>query len=131
MNNLLEGFKPFSFGNTGPALSITKNGVTFNKAAAEKIGNPQFVLLFINDKTQQIAIKKSPMNDPNAIPFCAAIKKGAPSVRWNSKELLRTICSITGWNLTSEGCTGYKVFGTMDKSEGALIFDLSNATENT
>ncbi len=127
---MLEGFKPFSFGSAGPYMSVTKNGVTFNKAAAEKLGNPANVLLLINHQTAQLAIKKTAVNDTNAIPFCAAIKKGAPSVRWNSKDLLREICSMTGWILDAPDCVGYKVFGQFDKSEGALIFSLNDAVPN-
>ena len=126
----MEGFKPFTFGNTGPAVSITKNGVTFNKNAVEKIGGPQYVLLLINEKTQQFAIKKSNANDPNSVPFYAANKGGTPSVRWNSKDLLRAICGMTGWKLSAEGCAGYKIFGTYDRTENALIFNLADAIEN-
>lgn len=128
---MLDGFKPFSFGNNGPTVSITKNGVTFNKLAAEKIGKPQYVLLLINEQTKQFAIKKTTTNDPNAVPFMTTIKEGAPSVRWNSKELLRNFCSMTGWDLNASGCKGYKISASFDKSEGALIFDLNDAVENT
>lgn len=127
---MLEGFSPFSFGNTGPYMSVTKNGVTFNKIASEKLGKPANVLLLINHRTAQLAIKKAAANDPSAVPFCDVIKKGAPSVRWNSKELLREICSMTGWVLDAPGCTGYKVFAQYDKPESALIFDLNSAVPN-
>lgn len=131
MSAVLDGFEPFSFGNTGPSVSITKNGVTFNKAAVEKIGKPQVVLLLINTQSKQFAIKKATTNDPNAVPFCVAAKKGAPSVRWNSKELLRTISSMTGWDLTLKSNKSYKVLAIHDKAESALIFDLASATETT
>ena len=127
----MEGFKPFTFGNTGPAVSITKNGVTFNKVAVEKLGKSPYAQLLINEETKMLAVKKTSANDPLAVPFCAAIKKGAPSVRWNSKELLKVICNMTGWNLNASGCTGYKVFASYDKSENALIINLSTAIENT
>ena len=128
---MLDGFIPFSFGNAGPYMSITKNGVTFSKAAAEKLGSPQYALLLINEQTSQLAIKKASANDSSAVPFCASIKKGSPSVRWNSKELLRAICAMTGWDLTADGCTGYKVLAQHEKSEGALIFDLTTAVANS
>lgn len=128
---MLDGFEPFSFGNTGPSVSITKNGVTFNKAAVEKIGKPQAVLLLINAQSKQFAIKKATTNDPSAVPFCAAAKKGTPSVRWNSKELLRTISSMTGWDLMPKSDKSYKALAVYDKAESALIFDLMTATETT
>lgn len=126
----MEGFKPFTFGNTGPSVSITKNGITFNKPAVDKLGSPQYTQLLINEKEKKLAVKKTTSTDPLAVPFCAAIKKGAPSVRWNSKELLRAICGMTGWNLLASGCPGYKVFASYDRSESALIIDLTAAIEN-
>lgn len=127
----MDGFKPFTFGNTGPTISITKNGVTFNKVAVDKLGKSPNAQLLINESTKMLAVKKTSANDPLAVPFCAAIKKGATSVRWNSKELLRVICNMTGWDLNAEGCAGYKVFASYDKSEGALMIDLTTAIENT
>lgn len=126
----MDGFKPFTFGNTGPSVSITKNGVTFNKAAVDKLGSPQYALLLINEKEKKLAVKKTSSTDPLAVPFCAAIKKGAPSVRWNSKELLRAICSMTGWDFSGNSNASYKIFATHDRSEGALIIDLTAAIEN-
>lgn len=126
----MDGFKPFTFGNTGPSVSITKNGVTFNKAAVDKLGSPQFTLLLINEKEKKLAVKKTTATDPLAVPFCATIKKGAPSVRWNSKELLRAICSMTGWDFSANNTTSYKIFATYDRSEGALMIDLTAAIEN-
>ncbi|MCI9263641.1 MAG: hypothetical protein HFF06_03625 [Oscillospiraceae bacterium] len=127
----MDGFKPFTFGNTGPSVSITKNGLTFNKAAVEKLGSPQYTLLLINEDKKKLAVKKTSTTDALAVPFCASIKKGAPSVRWNSKELLKVICGMTGWDLNADGCMGYKVFASYDRSEGALIVNLMEAIENT
>lgn len=127
----MDGFKPFVFGNTGPTISITKNGVTFNKVAVDKLGKPPYAQLLINEHTKMLAVKRTVANDPLAVPFCAANKKGVPSVRWNSKELLKAICSMTDWDLSASGCTGYKVFASYDKSENALMIDLSTAIENT
>lgn len=128
---MLEGFKPFSFGNTGPAVSITKNGVTFNRFATEKLGKPPYVQLLINDHTHQFAIKKTSLSDPNALPFMAAIKEGAPSVRWNNKELLRIISGMASWDLNAPGCKGYRIPAVFDRTEAALVFSLAAAIENT
>lgn len=126
----MDGFKPFTFGNIGPSVSITKNGLTFNKAAVDKLGSSQYAQLLINESEKKLAVKKTSATDPLAVPFSAAIKKSSPSVRWNSKELLKAICSMTGWDLQAKGCTGYKIFATYDRSESALIIDLTTAIEN-
>lgn len=127
----MEGFKPFTFGNIGPSVSITKNGLTFNKAAVEKLGSPQYAQLLINEKEKKLAVKKTNMTDPLAVPFFTAGKKSSPSVRWNSKELLKAVCNMTKWDLNGDGCTGYKVFATYDRAENALMIDLTTAIENS
>ena len=126
----MDGFKPFTFGNIGPSVSITKNGLTFNKAAVDKLGGSQYAQLLINEGEKKLAVKKTSATDPLAVPFSISIKKGSPSVRWNSKDLLRTICGMTGWNLYAEGGSGYKIFATYDRTESALIIDLTTAIEN-
>lgn len=121
----LEGFSVLPLGNVSPSASITKNGVTFNKATAEKL-NSDYVLLLINEGTKQFAIQPCLPFQPQARPFLAAIKPGAPSVRWSSKELLRVIQHLTGWALDGKG--GYKVPGEYNKATDAMIFDLNHAT---
>lgn len=124
---MLEGFTQFTFGGMAAYASITKNGISFNKVAVGKLNSTPYVLLFLNAQNLQFAIKKASANEAGAIPFGDSAKKGSTSVRWNSKEFLRAICDMTGWNLQAPTCAGYKVFALYDKSEGALIFDLKEA----
>ncbi len=124
---MLEGFTQFTFGGVASYASITKNGITFNKVAVGKLNAAPYVLLFLNAENAQFAIKKATANEAGAIPFGDAAKKGPASVRWNSKELLRAICDMTGWDLSAFGCNGYKAFAQYDKTEGALIFNLREA----
>lgn len=124
----LSRFTTLSFGSTGPLASITRNGVTFNKAAVEKMGNTQYVLLLLDEEAKQFAIQKCTQNTPQAMPFVAATKAGAPSVRWGSKEFLKIIKRLTGWPLEDKTCKGFKVPGQHQKSDNAMIFDLAKAT---
>lgn len=126
---MLEGFEVITFGNSGANVSITKNGVTFNKIALEKMNGANYVTLMVNREKKQFAIKQCTQNDANAMPFAAAIKPKAPSVRWNSKELLRLFSGLMSWEL--EKGNGYKVIGEYLKSEKALLFDLNNAVPIT
>lgn len=122
---MLDGFEVVTFGNSGAAASITKNGVTFNKAALEKMNGTNYVTLMVNREKKQFAIKQCAQNDVNAMPFAVAIKPKAPSVRWNSKELLRMFSNLMSWDL--EKGKGYKIVGEYLKSEKAMLFDLNNA----
>lgn len=126
---MLEGFEEVSFGNSGASVSITKNGVTFNKTVLEKMNNANYVLLLVNRDARQFAIKQCTQNDANAMPFAVAIKQKATSVRWNSKELLRLFSGLMAWNL--DECSGYKIVGEYLKGEKALLFDLNKAVPNS
>lgn len=122
---MLEGFEPVVFGNSSAIASITKNGLTFNKVAFEKMNGTNYVTLLVNRDKKQFAIRQCAQNDVNAMPFAVAIKPKAPSVRWNSKELLRLFSGLMSWNL--EKCSGYKIVGEYLKGDKALLFDLNDA----
>lgn len=122
--SLFDGFTSFNFEEGVPYVSITKNGVTFNKAVIMKLDYPAYVQLLINPNSKQIAIKVCSANDQNSTPFFK--KKESSnilSVRWNIKDLLNTLQEITGWDLSRDG---YRVDGTLVKEEGAMLFDLNN-----
>lgn len=120
----LEGFEIITFGNSGAYVSITKNGITFNKVALEKVNGASHVLLMVNRDMKQFAIKPCTPNDPSALPFTAQ-KPNTPNVRWNSKDLLRLFSGLMTWNL--EKCNGFRVNGEYIKADKALLFDLRKA----
>ena len=122
---ILEGFTPFNFEEGVPYVSITKNGVTFNKGVVKKLDCPKYVVLLVNARTSQIAIQACPEGTNRAVAFFnGEKKKNALSVRWNGKDLLNTITAMTGWDLTKEG---YKAEGTLIPEEQAILFDLTKS----
>ena len=54
---MLEGFKPFNFSEGVPYVSITNNGMTFNKSVVMKLDYPEQVVLLIDNETRRIAIQ--------------------------------------------------------------------------
>ena len=123
--SILDGFTTFNFNEGLPYVSVTKNGVTFNKGVIYKLRKPAFVVLLINEKLKQIAIKECDENTPNAVPFYNAAKKSnLLSVRWNPRDLLNTLSDMMGWDLQSES---YKIAGTLYLNEGVMLFDLEKA----
>ena len=124
MMSIFDGFTSFNFEEGVPYVSITKNGVTFNKAVIMKLDYPAFVQLLINPEGKQIAIKSCAEGDQNSTSFFKKKEtSNVLSVRWNVKDLLNTLQEITGWDLSSDG---YRVDGTLIKEEGAMLFDLNN-----
>lgn len=121
----LEGFTSFNFNEGVAYASITKNGVTFNKAVVMKLGYPQYVVLLINEASQQIAIQCCDESTPNHTAFYKQEKsKNVISVRWNGKDLLNTISEMMGWNLEQNS---YRINGSLLKEESAMLFDLKSA----
>lgn len=126
--SLLDGFTSFNFNEGAPYVSVTKNGITFNKGTVMKLQYPEYVVLYINSDTKQIAIQVCDKDAENSAPFCSAEKRNSKvlSVRWNAKDLLNTIKEITGWDLSQKS---YKAEGRLVSEEKAMIFDLSTAEE--
>ena len=122
--SLFENFTPFNFEEGNPTVSITKNGVTFNRAAVLKLNYPSHVILLINEDDKKIAIKVCNENDDNSASFYKKKDANIILVRWNSKDLLNTISTLMNWTLSENG---YRIEGILIKEESAIIFDLNKA----
>lgn len=122
--SVLEGFKTFNFNEGVPYVSLTKNGLTFNKSVVMKLDYPEFVLLLINADERKIAIKKCTEDTPNSVSFYKKNEKRFFSVRWNARDLLNTLQDMAGWDLSKES---YRIDGNLIKEEGAMLFDFTNA----
>lgn len=124
---MLEGFKVYNLSVGLPAMSITQNGVAFNKTSVLKLGYPEHVLILTNTQEKKIAIQVCDQSQESATPFYKGKKDAnVVSVRWNNKDLMKTISSIMDWNLEN---AGYKIEGEYIEGENALVFDLIKATE--
>lgn len=123
--SLFDNFTTFNFEEGVPYVSVTKNGVTFNKAVIMKMNYPEHVRLLINAESQQFAIQVCDESTENSTTFYKTKSKSKVlSVRWNAKDLLNTIEKITGWKLETES---YRINGTQIPEENAMLFDLSKA----
>ena len=67
--SMLENFKPFNFNEGVPYVSITNNGITFNKSVVIKLDYPEFVVLLIDENSKRIANQKCESNTQNAAPI--------------------------------------------------------------
>ena len=123
--SLLENFKTFNFNEGVPYVSVTSNGITFNKAVVMKLDYPQYVVLLIDENSQRIAIQVCDEKTPNAVAFYKEKKSNVISVRWNGRDLLNTIKNMMGWNLEKES---YRTDGELIQEENAMIFNLRDAT---
>ncbi len=123
--SIFDGFTMFDFNEGVPYVSVTKNGVSFNKSVIMKLNYPTHVQLLINAATKQIAIKAClPLENKAQAFYNAEKKSNVLSVRWNAKDLLNTISDITGWNYEVES---YRIEGVLIPEEKAMLFDFNNA----
>lgn len=120
-----EDFKCFDFNEGVPYVSVTNNGLTFNKAVIMKMEYPAYVRLLINEKGKQMAIQKCNEGDEKAAQFFREKSNGVLSVRWNSKDLIQTIARLNGWDLTKES---YRINGILIPEDSLMLFDLNEAT---
>lgn len=121
----LQNFTPFDFTEGAAYASITKNGITFNKAVMSKLGLPRYVLLLINKAEQQIAIQGYDLEVARAVPFYKGTDQKAVSVRWNGKDLLNTLSEMMSWDLNR--CS-FRVDGKLLAEDRAILFDFTQAT---
>lgn len=123
--SVLDGFKTFNFNEGVPYVSVTNNGITFNKAVVMKMNYPKHVVLLIDDNSRRIALQACDENTPNAVAFYKPKKSNVISVRWNGRDLLNTIMSMMEWDLEKES---YRTEGELIQEEQAMIFDLNRAS---
>ena len=122
---MLDGFSAFNFEEGVPYVSVTINGVTFNKSVVMKLDYPEYALLLINPDEKKIAVQACSEQTENATSFYKEKKSGVISVRWNGKDLLNTFQDLMGWDLKQQA---YRIEGTHLKAERAILFDHNQAT---
>lgn len=122
----LDGFRIFNFSEGVPYLSVTSNGITFNKAVIMKLEYPKYVVLYIDEGSERIALQAHDKKVENSVAFYKQKTSNVLSVRWNGKDLLNTIKGMMGWDLEKES---YRAEGELIQDERVMIFDLSRATD--
>ena len=122
---MLDGFEKVILFTGIPYVSVTRNGITFNKPTIIKLGSPSHVELLINKREKQIAIRVCDGSDDAAAAFYKNKGKKVMNVRWNNKDLLTTLSNMMGWDL--DATDGYRIDGKYYENENAMIYDLKEA----
>lgn len=123
--SVLDGFKTFNFSEGTAYVSVTSNGVTFNKAVVMKLGYPKYVVLLIDETSKRIAVQACEEGTENAVNFYKPKKANVISVRWNGRDLLNTIKGMMQWDLDKNS---YRAEGELIREEKAMLFDLNQAS---
>lgn len=121
----LDEFKDLTTVKGYPSVSITPNGVTFSKAAAQKLGKPARIRLLINEGLKVLAITPASDETESAVKFCNP-SKPVSSVRIGGRDLRKTLADLMEWDFNTDS-TGYKIDGDYDKRQNAIFFELTKA----
>lgn len=123
---MLEGFELYNMTTGVASISISENGVGFSKATVMKMNKCEYTKVFIDRENKRFAIQAAEQNSDGSVQFFNKQKSG--SVRWNNKELLKTLAQIMNCDFEKKV---YKVDGDYYPDEKAMIFDLKKAELQT
>ena len=121
--SIIDGFRIVENVTGIPTMSVTTNGVAFNKSTLEKLRKAEYVQALLNEQALRFMIITCEPEEPEARKFYKG-RKISDGVRWNNHDLIDTLTRLTGWNLET---TGGKVKGEFAEEEGrrAIIFNLA------
>ena len=121
---MLEGFKPFELMTGSAVLSVTNNGLSFNKNVIKKMGRPEYISYMINASTKKLAIQKTDENDAVGVQFIRKSVDNRNGVRYNNRDLENTIATLMEWDLSTKT---YRIDGIYQEDDNAMIFNLTTA----
>ena len=121
---MLEGFRPVQLVNGRSYLSVTNNGLGFNKNILLKMNKPHYVRFMIDDENQRLAIQAVAEKDDSSIDFYNKDMNINNGVRYHNRDLEHTIETLMKWDLSSYN---YRIDGYYIEEEAAMLFDLKEA----
>ena len=92
---MLEGFEPLVIASGTPYITVTRNGVAFNKPVLEKMERADFVQFFIDRNGRRFAICPCGKDEINAIKFYRG-RDLSDGVRMNNSDLRETLAGLAG-----------------------------------
>ena len=121
---MLEGFLEIPILQGSSFMSITDNGINFNKNVVKHMQGAEYIIILCNSNKKQIAIQKCNKGRENSIQFYRDEKNFINGVRFNNREVVQMIVSMMDWNLKE---FNYRVDGFMTEDRNSMIFDLNSA----
>ena len=121
---MLEGFLEVPILQGSSFLSVTENGLNFNKNVVKHMQSAEYIKLFCNSNKKQLAIQKCDKGTENSISFYRDEKNLKTGVRFNNREVQQMIATMMNWDLHS---FNYRADGFITSDRNAMIFDLNSA----
>lgn len=121
--SILDGFEVKKLVIGSPSMTVTENGISFNKSAISKLGYPQYVKILIDPLGKRLAIQICSIDDENKVRFVKSNKDSL--VRWNYHDFT---ASLQKWVNKDMRVKGFKIPAHLLAEEKALLFDFNLAT---
>ena len=121
---MLEGFLEVPILQGSSFMSITDNGINFNKNVVKHMQGAEYIIILCNSSKKQIAIQKCDKGRENSIQFYRDEKSFVNGVRFNNREVVQMIVSMMNWNLQE---FNYRADGFLTEDRSTMIFDLNSA----
>lgn len=123
---MLVDFVPITLLSGSSFVSITDNGLNFNKNVLLRMHRPEYVVILLNMQKKQIAIQACEKNDSNAVAFFKPDSDVKYGVRLHNKDLENMLSRLMNWNLKE---SNYRIDGTHIEEENAMVFNLNEARQ--
>lgn len=110
-----------------PIVSIAEYGITFNRAAAEEMGNPLRIQIGFDENLKIIGVKplhEEDEEDKDSLPFAGKERNGFTRV--NNKDFIRFIARYCP-DLKFDRAV--RCLSKWDENTGLLLVDLNNPIE--
>ena len=121
---MLEGFVQIPILMGSSFLSVTENGLNFNKNVVKHMNKAESIILLCNSSKKQIAIQKCENGTKNSISFYRDEKNLKTGVRFNNREVQQMIATMMNWGLQE---FNYRADGFIADDGKTMIFDLKSA----
>ena len=121
---MLEGFIQIPIFMGSSFVSVTDNGLNFNKNVVKHMNKAERIILLCNSNKKQIAIQKCDKGTENSIQFYRDEKNLTNGVRFNNREVQQMIATMMNWNLQE---FNYRADGFIADDGKTMIFDLNGA----
>lgn len=121
---MLEGFLEIPILQGSSFMSVTDNGLNFNKNVVKHMQKAARIRLLCNPVKKQIAIQECDSSNENSIPFYRDEKNLQTGVRFNNREIQQMIATMMDWDLSQYI---YRADGFLAEDGKTMIFNLNSA----
>lgn len=124
MDDLLEGFEYLDIDEGQPWMRVAKKGVVFSSGVTEALGEPQKVIIRIDEARKECVIQGVDVNDPRGVDYFDLQDMTRKRIGWHNRILADDIARMSDWDLDS---ASYILSGYPLPSEDAVMFDAKTA----